>query len=174
MENLRQRGNEIGSTGKTVAQNIARVRKSQQISLKDLEDRLTARGRKISVSGLSKIENEDRRVEVDDLMAIALCLEVSPLGLLLPWGDEPDEMVDVTGGRGSSGIFWLWAFGDTPFNADARSFQARSFPWWVQQTILELESSKRDTTMLYGDPGEEPHELMRFILEHPHPRREPR
>lgn len=156
----RVRGNDIGPTGITVGENISRVRKSQQISLQALEARLSEIGRKISLSGLSKIENGDRRVDTDDLMAIAIALDVTPLGLLLPI-DEPGAVVDVTGARGSVGAFWGWAMGDGPhFTRDGRAFMARSFPWWLDQDgsidwYGELE-------LVLGVDGEEPKTVRRI------------
>jgi transcriptional regulator with XRE-family HTH domain len=132
MANERVRGNDIGVTGKTVGENIGRVRRAQQISLQQLEDRLNRRGRRISVSGLSKIERGERRVDVDDLMAIAVSLDVAPNALLLPPG-EPADHIEVTGAAGSLGLFWEWAMaGWTPFSRDDRSFVARSLPYWVE------------------------------------------
>lgn len=131
MANQRQRGNDIGPTGQTVSANIARVRKSQQVSLQELERRLIERGRRISLSGLSKIENNDRKVDVDDLMAIALALDVSPIALLLPEG-APDATATVSGGRGSLALLWQWAMGDRGLSdQDERRFQARSLPGWL-------------------------------------------
>jgi transcriptional regulator with XRE-family HTH domain len=44
-------------------------------------------GRSISPSALSKIENGDRRVDVDDLTALAYALGITPYELLSPPGD---------------------------------------------------------------------------------------
>ena len=140
MASERVRGNDIGATGAAVASNIARVRKSQQVSLQELEARLVALGRRISFSGLSKIERGARRVDVDDLMAIAVALDVSPLGLLLPVDQEPGETIEVTGARGSLALFWMWALGgSTPFTRDDRAFVARSVPWWLEETGGDIE-----------------------------------
>jgi transcriptional regulator with XRE-family HTH domain len=131
MANERVRGNDVGPTGRTVGANIARVRKGQQMSLGALEARLAELGRRISLSGLSKIENGDRRVDVDDLMAIAIALDVTPNGLLLPTG-EPGDIAEVTGARGSVGLFWQWAGAEsTPFSRDKRAFVVRSLPYWM-------------------------------------------
>lgn len=140
MANERVRGNDVGATGETVAANIARARKGQQISLQELESRLIELGRRISFSGLSKIERGERRVDVDDLMAIAVALDVSPLGLLLPVDQEPAATVDASGARGSLALFWMWALGEkTPFTRDDRAFAARSIPWWLEETGGDIE-----------------------------------
>lgn len=131
VDNPKQRGHSIDKTGEMVAQNIARVRKSSNVSLQELERRLDGLGRRISFSGLSKIERHLKRVEVDDLMAIAIALDVSPLALLLPQGD-PYEPVEVTGAVGSTALFWEWAMGERPMNwQDHRGYEARSLPAWL-------------------------------------------
>lgn len=169
MENDRQRGHEIEATGKTVGENVARIRKTQRLSLKDLEERMGRHGRRISFSGLSKIEKGSRKVDTDDLMTLALALDVSPVALLLPEGD-PDAKVEVTGGHGSLAAFWQWAFGESPLiDPDWRSFQARSLPRWleVQPEIdwhgrLELffgvtgEDEARQSIHIYRDAFDEP------------------
>jgi transcriptional regulator with XRE-family HTH domain len=132
MENEPSGRNDVGPTGVTVAKNIQRVRKAQNLSLKDLAERLARHGRKIGLSSLSKIENGDRRVDVDDLIAIALALDVSPLGLLLPRGNFY-EIVEVTGGVGSLPLIWKWGRGEQSlqFAGDEREFAVRSVPSWI-------------------------------------------
>lgn len=55
--------------------------------------RMTDAGRKIAPSGISKIENGDRRVDVDDLTALAYVLSTTPATLLTP----PAQSVTLTG-----------------------------------------------------------------------------
>ncbi|WP_223626759.1 helix-turn-helix domain-containing protein [Microbacterium sp. EST19A] len=80
--NQRIRGNEIGTTGSVVATNVKTIRGRAGLDLRGLSERLTELGRPISASGLSKIENLAKRVEVDDLIAIAAALGVSPTEIL--------------------------------------------------------------------------------------------
>jgi transcriptional regulator with XRE-family HTH domain len=153
MVNERLRGHDIDSTGRTAAANLARIRKSKQLSLKDIEEQLARRGRRISFSGLSKIENGDRRVDVDDLMALALVLDVSPLALLLPISD-PDETTEVTGANGSVGVFWEWATGQYSLAGDEeRNFQARSLPGWLS-VESNYETKKARLELVYAARGD--------------------
>lgn len=155
MASERVRGNDIGPTGMAVAENIARVRKSQQVSLQELERRLDHLGRRISFSGLSKIERGQKRVDVDDLMAISIALDVAPNALLLPIG-EPGEKVQVTGALGSLGLFWHWVTADsTPFSRDNRAFIARSLPYWMDEPSPALTWFGRlELSMAKGEEDE--------------------
>ncbi|KQR23182.1 helix-turn-helix domain-containing protein [Microbacterium sp. Leaf151] len=132
MENERQRGNDIGATGLTVGANVARIRRARGQSLQGLADQMTAIGRKVSVSGLSKIENGTRKVDVDDLMALAVCLDTPPPSLLLPRG-EPDAITQVTGVTASLALLWEWMTGaGVGISTDEeRDFQARALPGWL-------------------------------------------
>jgi transcriptional regulator with XRE-family HTH domain len=73
---------ELGVVGRIVAKRVRRIRKRNGLSLQDLSDRLTAGGRPILPSGLNKIEMGTRRVDVDDLFALASALQVMPNDLL--------------------------------------------------------------------------------------------
>ena len=80
---------DLGETGQYVAIAIREYRTKQQMTIAALEQRLTDAGHRIHAVGLRRIEAGARRVDVDDLMAIAAALNVSPLRLLLyipEWG----------------------------------------------------------------------------------------
>jgi transcriptional regulator with XRE-family HTH domain len=80
---------ELGPTGHAVRKNISRIRELQKMSLQDLSDRLVRLGRPIARSGLFKTESGDRRVDVDDLVAIAAALGVTPDRLLKTPDNSP-------------------------------------------------------------------------------------
>ncbi|WP_068379465.1 helix-turn-helix domain-containing protein [Rhodococcus sp. EPR-157] len=90
---------EIGPTGDTVRENIATVRREQQLTLRELSDRLATNGRPLAHNTLSEIERGARRVDVDDLMAIAVALDVSPMALLMPDVRDEREEVSITGAK---------------------------------------------------------------------------
>ncbi|GAB2922902.1 helix-turn-helix domain-containing protein [Streptomyces heilongjiangensis] len=105
---------ESGPTSTQVAQNIERVRKARQLKQKDVSDRLRAVGRPMLPTVVSKVERGDRRVDVDDLVAFALALNVSPLALLLP----PVPIGDWATVRLTADVealiadAWAWAAGE--------------------------------------------------------------
>lgn len=92
---------ELGSTGKVVARNLARYRKREGLTLRELSSRLAETDRPMAHNTISEIEREARRTDVDDLMALAWALNVSPTALLMPeTTDGPDwetEVVEATG-----------------------------------------------------------------------------
>lgn len=74
---------EIGPMGRHAAAAIARIRGERGWEQRDLAARVATAGRGLSASVLSKIESGVRRIDVDDLVAIAAALEVSPALLIL-------------------------------------------------------------------------------------------
>lgn len=106
--------NPLGSIGEQVRLNVERLRTARGLSKKDLADRTRELGRAIPPLGISRIEAGTRRVDADDLAALSLALNVSPLTLLLPptSGDQPVNLADrheVTGRTA-----WRWAMGQGP------------------------------------------------------------
>ncbi|MFE6521893.1 helix-turn-helix domain-containing protein [Streptomyces sp. NPDC057794] len=105
---------ELGPTGRTVAANVKRLRESRGLTLRALSAELKERGRPLSADALNKIENGDgneargiRRVDVDDLMALAVVLDVSPLALLLP--HDARGATDITAaGQVDGREAWTW------------------------------------------------------------------
>lgn len=89
MEN-RQRGNPAGNTNAHVAANVRTARQAIGMDLRTFAERVKATGRTMSPSGLSKVENGDRRVDVDDLTVFAYILQTTPAALLTPPADAPD------------------------------------------------------------------------------------
>lgn len=95
--------------------NIKRVRGGMQY--KELSERLGDLGNPIPPLGLRRIENGERRVTVDDLCALAVALDVSPLTLLLPADGSryaASRLTGVTGREVSHNTQWLWGLGEEP------------------------------------------------------------
>lgn len=59
------------------------------MDLRTFADRVKETGRAMSPSALSKVENGDRRVDVDDLTVFAYILRTTPATLLTPPEDGP-------------------------------------------------------------------------------------
>jgi transcriptional regulator with XRE-family HTH domain len=123
-------------TSERVARNLAELRDARGLSLRDLHVRLRDVGRPILPSGLHKIESGDRRVDVDDLVALAVALDVSPSRLLMPAGASGRRVQLTPKVKGSERTLWAWAAGDEalpergqPFDLDrAGRFRVENRP----------------------------------------------
>jgi len=113
---------ESGATARTVAANLKRLREARKLSLRALSQELRKRtGRSLSVDALNKIENAatagagvTRRVDADDLVALALALGVNVSALLLP--PTARGVGELTGIDHPISAFrlWSWASGELP------------------------------------------------------------
>ncbi|MER5352773.1 helix-turn-helix transcriptional regulator [Kitasatospora sp. NPDC002551] len=108
-----RRAIETGPTGMTVAHNLSRLRKMSQLTTRQLSAKLEQRGRPIPASGITRMEKGERQVTVDDLMALAVALGVSPLTLLLPADARTDAEI-TGGGRVDGREAWAWAWCNDP------------------------------------------------------------
>jgi 8-oxo-dGTP diphosphatase len=106
---------EIGSIGKQLSANLARLRKDRHASYTELSGWLKRIGRTISAETLGKIERKERRVDVDDLVALAVALDTTPNRLLLPGSADDAEPVELTPEVTVSALdAWKWATGEEP------------------------------------------------------------
>jgi transcriptional regulator with XRE-family HTH domain len=136
--------NPLGATGETVRNNVRRLRgrEGSNFGYAELSRRLKATGRGIPELGLRRIEEGDRRVDVDDLMALAAALEVSPITLLMPPTADADESVDSVVGMLTARRLWRWLTAEMPLTGDTPSdvfgFIWRSVPKWLLGNEIQL------------------------------------
>jgi transcriptional regulator with XRE-family HTH domain len=74
----------IGGVGRNVIANIEQLRHARGLSFRGLSEHLGAIGRPILPSALHLLSHGKRRVDADDLVALAQVLGVSPADLLAP------------------------------------------------------------------------------------------
>ncbi|MDP9427843.1 MAG: helix-turn-helix transcriptional regulator [Actinomycetota bacterium] len=100
-----------------VATQLKAIRKRRGLSQEALADSLAVLGVVKHQTVIAKIEARARGVAVDELVALAVALNVTPLALLLPDSDSPGDMVEITP-RGSARAdqVWAWARGDRPLS----------------------------------------------------------
>ncbi|MFF7180148.1 helix-turn-helix domain-containing protein [Streptomyces sp. NPDC008121] len=91
---------EIGPAGVHVGQAVTRLREARGWDQETLGERLATRGRPMSQSVLSRVEAATRRVDVDDLVAIAAAFGV-PVALLFP-AAAASPAAGAAGVRGAS------------------------------------------------------------------------
>lgn len=135
-----------GPTAATVAANVKRLREQLNLGLRALAQRLADAGRPLTHTALDKIERGTRRVDVDDLMALAAALEVSPITLLMPptTTDADNADISVTGAVSALRL-WQWLVAEMPLTGDTPTevfgFIARSVPGWRLGTEYDLIES---------------------------------
>jgi transcriptional regulator with XRE-family HTH domain len=130
----RRRANELGPTGQAVAVNVARIRNALGMSTYRLSEILADLGRPIAASAISKIEGGTRRVDTDDLMALAVAFDVPPAAILLPPVAE-GRMALLDGYEDEAAKIWNWAESSWPLRVPAEddgeywnAWQSRSKP----------------------------------------------
>ena len=105
---------EPGAASARVAANLRRIRMTRGMSTYALSARLAGIGSPIRPNGITYIETGARRVDVDDLLALAVALGCSPNRLLLPAdpGGDCDLVTPET--RTATASAWAWATGEHP------------------------------------------------------------
>lgn len=151
--------------------NIADMRTAADLTYAEMSRQLEAAGREIPPLGLRRLEAGDRKVDVDDLFAIAFVLDVSPMRLLLPGVQSSAIAGEATGvGKHSTEDLWVWALGyqrpgQSP--AESRDYLRRSSPrfvaskverigkrreWISEQIEVSQQLMKRASSMREEDP----------------------
>jgi hypothetical protein len=109
-----------GPIGVAVAQNVETLRELRNLSYAKLSRLLTGLGRPIAPLGLTRIRDLQRRVDVDDLVALALALDVSPVTLLLPdaaaVGTSGSAPVTEGGDDYPRQQIWSWLIAEAPID----------------------------------------------------------
>jgi transcriptional regulator with XRE-family HTH domain len=103
---------DLGPIGENVTHAVRRFREMRRFGYADLSRKLAQYGREIPPLGLRRIESGERRVDVDDLAALAVALNVSPLALLLPMEDSRVLAADED--AHPSEEIWRWGRGFSP------------------------------------------------------------
>lgn len=127
----------LGVSGETVAKNIRRMRLERGLAFTEVAEQLSLLGRDIPTWGLRKIESGGRRVDVDDLVAIAVVLRTSPASLLMPGIDQvgPTDRVAImnAGPVADANDVWAWLTAQRFIDSAVGylEFGSRSWPRWV-------------------------------------------
>ncbi len=127
-----------------VAANVRTLRNERGLDLADVSETMTALGRPLSLNGVSKVERGKRGVDVDDLLAMALALDVSPNRLLLTPGAGDDQVALTTEVNISERLAWEWATGERPLDVPQVPFvhAGRKFPIPANRPDLQLGASR--------------------------------
>lgn len=113
-----------------MAENLKQIRGGRGLSYAELARRLKELGHPILDTGLMKIEKGERRVDVDDLVALALALGVNVSSLLLPrFIPDSAEDIELTPSfRTNPGTAWDWADGRIALTSSHEEFLRHGRP----------------------------------------------
>ena len=137
---------ELGPTAQSVADAVRRHRERMGWSFARLSRELTKAGRDIPALGLSRVEAGQRRIDVDDLTALAVVFDVSPASLLMPPApnDHPDDYVRFTGTDMIPATrAWGWLTAGYPLSGSVLSFFNHALPSWERDAVEENLGAKR-------------------------------
>lgn len=129
---------ELSDTGIAVADNVERLIRSTGLNHTQLSARLALIGRDIPPLAVGRIIKKERRVDADDLVALAIALGVTPITLLMPatGADDEDAQVTLTGvGKPISAVSaWNWLSGQAPewFSGSVTQYVSLAWPRWLQ------------------------------------------
>ncbi|SCL17693.1 Helix-turn-helix domain-containing protein [Micromonospora nigra] len=92
---------------------VRQIREARRMPYTELSERLGALGQPIPVLGLRRIEKGERRVDLDEVAALAYVLGVPPIRLVFPVGDVPTTTA-LPGRPVDTGAALLWFTGEQP------------------------------------------------------------
>lgn len=145
-ESQRRQHAERGPVGDQVAKNLVRFRSALRKTTADLASDVTKLGVQITASTITKIEKQSRRVTVDELVALAAALNVSPVTLMLPDSDEgPVPLAD--GLTANWYDAWTWMHGHGPLVGEgSRGGRGATLQWLaINQPYLAAETAATRT-----------------------------
>jgi transcriptional regulator with XRE-family HTH domain len=155
-----------------VVDNVKRLRTERRWSLAELSEEMSRAGKPILSSGLHRLEQGKRRIDVDDLVALAAAFDVSPITLLMPYTSK--GTVKLTESlRLEALAAWDWMRGARPIDLPeereeamirAVAFQARALPMGARaldahltEFITRMDQRSADGAPLDWDAYEERH-----------------
>lgn len=129
---------ELGLTALVVAANVRRHRERMGLGFAQLSRELSSAGRDIPPLGLGRIEAGERRVDVDELTALAAAFGVCPATLLMPDTETAEAIVQLTGvEKGQAQRLWSWLTGSYPLQGSVLAFFNVALPQWERDAVEE-------------------------------------
>ncbi len=124
----------------TVAKRVKELRKERKWKQQDLANAMTAKGYPTDRSTVVRLETRKRGISVDDLVAVAAALNVSPGWLLLDAeaGAGETEVAVVGNVRAPAWAAWQWVEGISPLpSREAQNDDDYGHDGW--NTLSEIE-----------------------------------
>jgi transcriptional regulator with XRE-family HTH domain len=159
---------DFGATAEAVSTNVKRFRVARKLSYTELSAKLKEAGSQITPVGVRRIEDGERRVTVDDLMTLAVALDVWPISLLMPEADN--DQTEVTASGVNTPIpaedLWGWLRSDRALRGDNNDWVETmhvAFPMWRVRQLYEAAAAEESRQKWLDAVGEE--EVARFEKE---------
>lgn len=155
---------DLGPSGEYARHRLKELR--GRITYAELSRMLEELGRPIPTLGLRRIEAGERRMDIDDLMALSVALKVSPLALLMPDSESSEETFAITANLepARADVIWQWLTANEPLTGTPRGFgttwaelRAASWPRWLWEAFNageELQKRKRKISAGRGPKGD--------------------
>jgi transcriptional regulator with XRE-family HTH domain len=108
-----------GPIGRTLIKALEELLRASGLSQRRLAAELESIGRPIPALGIARILKGERRVDVDELVALAVLFGVNVSSLVLPVHAAADDVVELTPAvRQRVNVTWNWADGHWPLPAE--------------------------------------------------------
>jgi transcriptional regulator with XRE-family HTH domain len=116
----------MGPTSERIREAVRVWRQRRRLQAAQIEERTRNLNWPVLSTAISKIEAGARRVDCDDLVVLAMTLDVSPVTLMMPESGAPslplDEPIDITPGRQATiGDAWAWFTGERSLDGTAEA-----------------------------------------------------
>jgi hypothetical protein len=129
----------IGPAGTTLRINLLHIRTSRHLSRPGLAGAVREEtGRALPEIAIRRIEEGNRRVDVDDLIALAVALDITPVDLLIP-GSADDDTTYRAAPRleMTAGVARAWLGGQILRRPQTALELAEAIRWMPQQRARE-------------------------------------
>lgn len=155
-----RRPNTVGPTGRQVGENVRRLRNRRGYTVRELARVLTEdHGRPHTPGAISGVEAGTRRVDADDLVALALALGVTPNALLLAPTAAGD--MEITGSNPRpADVVWRWADGQWPL-------EWSEDPEELRRQLMDYNLTARPEGMAPYQPADEAARQMKSFTRTP-------
>lgn len=127
-----------------VRTNLPALRTLAGLSQRQFAQRLTEFGHPVTHSTVAKIERGEQAPKVDDVIAFAAVLDVSPLRLMLPSSRGDERRLALSNSTSIAGSdAWMWAEQDTPWwYSDDEAWQQRDASAYRQWSMRRLSPER--------------------------------
>jgi transcriptional regulator with XRE-family HTH domain len=147
------------TAGEVFARRLAEVRKRRGLSAKALADKVSELGHPVHRSKIAKIESQDekaRAISLEDVLALAYALDVSPLYLITPIERFGPRMLIVGDGLPvDADDARVWLRGKAPLHGqDPKVFALERPSDEVPEALADLPAGVRDELMASWLPGD--------------------